>query len=120
MAGAAFVSIDAPASASPGQVVSIPIILTNTYHLRALIAPAGQFNSSPVSIAPHSVWLSQNEQAHFVATFTMPSQNVKLALTACSSYDGATWDIDETKEFSIKAVVVEPEVSGLEASFASF
>ena len=117
MAGAAFISIDAPVSAPPGQVVSIPIILTNTYHLRALISPAGQFNSSPVPMDPHSVWLSLNEQAHFVATFTMPGQNVKLTLTACSSYDGVKWEIDETKELNIKAIVVEPEVSGLEASF---
>lgn len=111
------VGISAPSTATPGQKVTITVMVKNTGSSNYSISVTGYYDGVDVSFSPDSAIVGPGATYSFTCSFTMPNKDIMFQVWSWH-WTGTLWYPDDTEYFNIAlaAVVPTPEFSGFAIS----
>ena len=108
---AQIVSIDALASAHPGDLVSIAVQIKNLADYGFYVALTGDQNGSGITYSPDYTGVDGGAIFTFYGSFFMPNQKVTITVTTWWWGSDNTWYQDDTKTKTVNLVTLTPSVN---------
>jgi len=100
--------IIAPASANAGDQVNVEVRVINiSTETIAISCATGLYNGSPLNFSPDYLWANPGSIQSFTASFTMPTQGIRLHVGSFY-WTGAEWIQDDYGYVDI-ALAAPPE-----------
>jgi hypothetical protein len=108
---AQIVSIDALASAAPGDLVSIAVQVKNLADYGFYVSLTGDRTGSGITFSPDYAGVDGGAISTFYGSFFMPNQNVTITVTSWWWGSDNAWHQDETKTKTVNLVALTSRVN---------